>query len=134
MRLKNEFFAAAFDWLVKNKGIDGQKGLAEATGISVNTVSRIMTGKVDPSDDTLRKLADQFGFNMQWLRGNKEAPMFADYEMNQHDSQSDNNYESPQVNGDLCRKALENDANIIAALRKDIEYYQQLALDKDSLI
>ena len=134
MGLKNEFFAAAFDWLVKNKGIDGQKGLAEATGISVNTISRIMTGKVDPSDDTLRKLADKFGFNMQWLRGNKEAPMFADCEVNQHDSQSDNNHESPQVNGDLCRKALENDANIIAAMRKDIEYYQQLVLDKDSLI
>ena len=134
MRLKNEFFAAAFDWLVKNKGIDGQKGLAEATGISVNTISRIMTGKVDPSDDTLRKLADKFGFNMQWLRGNKEAPMFVGCDTNQHDSQSDNNHESSQADGDLCRKALENDANIIAALRKDIEYYQQLVLDKDSLI
>ena len=134
MGIKNNFFATAFDWLVKNKGIDGQKGLAEATGISVNTISRIMTGKVEPSDDTLRKLADKFGFNMQWFRGNKEAPMFADSDTNQHDSQSDNNHESPQVDGDLCRKALENDANIIAALRKDIEYYQQLALDKDSLI
>lgn len=38
------------------------------------------------------------------------------------------------MDGDLCRKALENDANIIAALRKDIEYYQQLVLDKDGLI
>ena len=60
--------------------------------------------------------------------------MFADCETNQHDSQSDNNHESPQGDGDLCRKALENDANIIAALRKDIEYYQQLVLDKDTLI
>jgi chromosome segregation ATPase len=71
---------------------------------------------------------------MQWFRGNKEAPMFAECDTNQHDSQSDNNHESLQVDGDLCRKALENDANIIASLRKDIEYYKQMVLDKDSLI
>ena len=69
MRLKNEIFAAAVDWLVKNRKVDGQKGLAQFTGISANTISRIMTGKVEPSDDTLRKLSDKFGFNMQWLRG-----------------------------------------------------------------
>lgn len=137
MRLKNEIFAAAFDWLVKNKGIDGQKGLAEATGISVNTISRIMTGKVEPSDDTLRKLADKFGFNMQWLRGYDAYHMFVEDIIDDaihHESQPDNIHESTQMDGDLCRKALENDANIIAALRKDIEYYQQLVLDKDGLI
>ena len=71
MRLRNEIFASVLDWLVKNKGIDGQKGLSKVTGISQNTVSRIMTGKVEPSDDTLRKLNDTFGgiFNMQYLRG-----------------------------------------------------------------
>lgn len=69
MRLKNEIFAAAVDWLVKNRKVDGQKGLAQFTGISANTISRIMTGKVEPSDDTLRKLSDKFGINMQWLRG-----------------------------------------------------------------
>ena len=57
MNIKNENFATALDWLVQNKGIDGQKGLAEATGISANTISRIMTGKVQPSDATLRILA-----------------------------------------------------------------------------
>lgn len=71
MKLKNEIFAFVLDWLVKNKGVDGQKGLSQITGISQNTVSRIMTGKVEPSDDTLRKLNDAFGgiFNMNYLRG-----------------------------------------------------------------
>ena len=72
MKLRNENFAIALDWLVKNKGVDGQKGLAQITGISQNTISRIMTGKVEPSDDTLRKLNDAFKgiFNMNFLRGN----------------------------------------------------------------
>jgi len=71
MKLRNENFAIALDWLVKNKGVDGQKGLAQITGISQNTISRIMTGKVEPSDDTLRKLNDAFEgiFNMNFLRG-----------------------------------------------------------------
>jgi transcriptional regulator with XRE-family HTH domain len=72
MKLRNENFAIALDWLGKNKGVDGQKGLAQITGISQNTISRIMTGKVEPSDDTLRKLNDAFKgiFNMNFLRGN----------------------------------------------------------------
>ena len=134
MRLKNEIFAKALDWLVRNKGIDGQKGLAEATGISANTISRIMTDKVEPSADTLRKLADKFGFNMQWLRGNEGVPMFADCDINHHENNQVDIHESTQADVDLCRKALENDANVIASLRKDIEYYQQLVLDKNSLI
>lgn len=72
MKLRNENFAIALDWLVKNKNVDGQKGLAQITGISQNTISRIMTGKVEPSDDTLRKLNAAFEgiFNMNFLRGN----------------------------------------------------------------
>lgn len=75
MKLKNEIFAFVLDWLIKNKGIDGQKGLSQKTGISQNTISRIMTGKVEPSDDTLRKLNLAFGgiFNMNYLRGNSSV-------------------------------------------------------------
>jgi transcriptional regulator with XRE-family HTH domain len=82
MKLKNEIFAFVLDWLVKNKGVDGQKGLSQITGISQNTVSRIMTGKVEPSDDTLRKLNDAFGgiFNMNYLRGISTV-MFIEDEM-----------------------------------------------------
>lgn len=131
MGYKNEIFAKALDWLVRNKGIDGQKGLAADTGISANTISRIMTGKVQPSYPTLRVLADKYGFSMDWLRGYEGSTMFED---NQQELNTNNTHESTQVDVDLCRKALENDANVIASMRKDIEYYQQLVLDKDGLI
>lgn len=71
MKLKNEIFATVLDWLIQEGKVEDQKDLAIKTGISQNTVSRIMTGKVEPSDDTLRKLNATFGniFNMQYLRG-----------------------------------------------------------------
>lgn len=85
MKLKNEIFASALDWLVANKKVGGQKSLALATGISENTISRIMTGKVEPSDDTLRRLSDKYGFNMAWLRGIDSDNMFLDN--NTHDNE-----------------------------------------------
>lgn len=42
--------------------------------------------------------------------------------------------DSASVDVDFYHKALENDANVIAALRRDIEYYQQMVLDKDATI
>jgi transcriptional regulator with XRE-family HTH domain len=130
MNIKNENFATALDWLVQNKGIDGQKGLAEATGISTNTISRIMTGKVQPSDATLRVLADKFDFNMEWLRGRPGQPMFVD--KNHHECA--NTHESPSVDLDFYHQALKINADVIADLRRNVEYFQQLVLDKDSLI
>ena len=78
--LKNEIFATILDWLIKNKYIDGQKDLAKKTGITQTTISRIMTGKVEPSDDTLRKLNAAFGdiFNMQYLRGRSTTMLMKD--------------------------------------------------------
>lgn len=80
MKMKNEIFAFVLDWLVENKNVDGQKGLSKITGISQNTISRIMTGKVEPSDDTLRKLNESFGgiFNMQYLRGKSTVMLLED--------------------------------------------------------
>ena len=109
MNIKNENFATALDWLVQNKGIDGQKGLAEATGISVNTISRIMTGKVQPSDATLRILAEKYGFNMEWLRGRPGQLMFVD--MNHHECA--NTHESPSVDADFYHEALNLNAKVI---------------------
>ena len=80
MRLKNEIFAHVLDWLIQNNKVEDQKDLALKTGISQNTISRIMTGKVEPSDDTLRKLNATFGniFNMQYLRGESTAMLIED--------------------------------------------------------
>ena len=79
MRLRNEIFLAVLDWLHKNKNVRDQAHLAAIMGISTNSMSRIMTGKNDPSEVTLRKLNEAFGniFNMDYLRGKVPYPMLA---------------------------------------------------------
>lgn len=80
MRLSNELFAKAIDWLYANNKVKDQKELAAVTGITETTISRILNDKVKkPSEDTLRKLNSAFGgiFNMEYFRG-KNIHMIAD--------------------------------------------------------
>lgn len=82
MTLRNEIFAHVLDWLVREKIVKDQQDLSMKTGISKNTISRIMTGKVEPKDDTLRKLNQTFGniFNMAYLRGQSHVMLIDDLE------------------------------------------------------
>lgn len=80
MRLSNELFVKALDWLYANNKVKDQKELAAVTGITETTISRIVNDKVKkPSEDTLRKLNNAFGgiFNMEYFRG-KNIHMIAD--------------------------------------------------------
>ena len=80
MRLSNELFAKAIDWLYANNKVRDQKELAAVTGITETTIPRILNDKVKkPSEDTLRKLNNAFGgiFNMEYFRG-KNVHMIAD--------------------------------------------------------
>lgn len=122
---KNGIFIKAFDWLVENKGVNGQKGLAEALGISQNTISRIMTGKVEPSDDTLRKLSQEFGFNMQWLRGEDPDHMLID----------DASADAEPVNQDsMVNETIEALKKQVAILEKRIEDKEAMLRMKDKFI
>lgn len=82
MRLKNEIFATVLDWLIREHYAIDQRDLSHKTGITATTISRIMTGKVEPKDETLRKLNAAFGnmFNMQYLRGQSNTMLVADQE------------------------------------------------------
>lgn len=82
MRLKNEIFATVLDWLIRENYVIDQSDLARKTSITATTISRIMKGKVEPKDDTLRKLNAAFGnmFNMQYLRGLSTTMLVADLE------------------------------------------------------
>lgn len=82
MRLKNEIFATVLDWLIREHYVIDQRDLSHKTGITATTISRIMTGKVEPKDETLRKLNAAFGniFNMQYLRGLSTTMLVADQE------------------------------------------------------
>ena len=146
MRLRNEIFAHVLDWLIQNNKVEDQKDLALKTGISQNTVSRIMTGKVEPSDDTLRKLNATFGniFNMQYLRGESIVMLVEDVayykshpgELNKLiNGEGDNKIDqSSLVNAALAAKdetitalheQIQAKDELIAALRQQINILQQ---------
>ena len=78
--LRSEMFAVVYDYLVKEKKVNDQKDLSIKTGITQTTISRIMKGKVQPNDDTLRKLNVAFGniFNMQYFRGQSANMLMED--------------------------------------------------------
>lgn len=80
MRLRNEIFAKVLDWLIKERKVVNQKDLALKTGITQTTISRIMKGKVEPEDETLRKLNNAFDniFNLEYLRGKSTVAFAAD--------------------------------------------------------
>ena len=140
MRLRNEIFAHVLDWLIQNNKVEDQKDLALKTGISQNTVSRIMTGKVEPSDDTLRKLNATFGniFNMQYLRGESVVMLIEDVayykshpgELNKliNDDGDDKIDQSSLVNAALAAKdaAIAAKDETIAALHEQIQAKDEL--------
>lgn len=77
---RNENFAEAFRWLKRNKGIRFQKTLAERIGVSDDTITRVLRGYTEPTDDFLDKFNMVFGdvFNYQWLRGNSDTMLARD--------------------------------------------------------
>ena len=79
MRLRNNIFAAAFDYLKREKGIKTQKRLAELMGVSEDTITRILKDRTDVTEDIITKLQTASGciFNLQWLRGEDPNHMLA---------------------------------------------------------
>lgn len=77
MRLRNNIFAAAFDYLKREKGIKTQKRLAELMGVSEDTITRILKDRCDVTEDIITKLQTASGciFNLQWLRGEDSTHM-----------------------------------------------------------
>ena len=72
MKLSNGTFTHAVEWIYENTPVKDQKTLAEVTGITETTISRILNDRVKrPSLDTIRRLNDAFGgiFNMSYFTG-----------------------------------------------------------------
>jgi transcriptional regulator with XRE-family HTH domain len=80
MRLRNNIFAAAFDYLKREKGIKTQKRLAELMGVSEDTITRILKDRCEVTEDIITKLQTASGciFNLQWLRGEDPIHMLAE--------------------------------------------------------
>lgn len=79
MKLRNNIFAAAFDYLKRNTEIKTQKELARRMGVNENTITRILRGYTDVTEDIITKLQTASGciFNLQWLRGEDTTHMLA---------------------------------------------------------
>ena len=79
MRLRNNIFAAAFDYLKRNTDIKTQKDLALRMGVTENTITRILKDRTEVTEDIITKLQTASGciFNLQWLRGEDAFNMLA---------------------------------------------------------
>lgn len=79
MKLRNNIFAAAFDYLKRNTDIKTQKELARRMGVTETTITRILRDYVDVTEDIITKLQTASGciFNLQWLRGEDAFHMLA---------------------------------------------------------
>ena len=79
MKLRNNIFAAAFDYLKRNTDIKTQKELARRMGVTETTITRILRDYVDVTEDIITKLQTASGciFNLQWLRGEDANNMLA---------------------------------------------------------
>lgn len=85
MRLKNNIFAAAFDYLKREHGIKTQKELARRMGVSEDTITRILKDRTEVTEDIITKLQTASGciFNLQWLRGEDDTMLAKDMGMEQ---------------------------------------------------
>ena len=79
MKLRNNIFAAAFDYLKRNTDIKTQKELARRMGVTENTITRILKDYTEVTEDIITKLQTASGcvFNLQWLRGEDSEHMLA---------------------------------------------------------
>lgn len=125
MRLRNNIFAAAFDYLKRNKGIKTQKRLAELMGVSEDTITRILKDRTEVTEDIITKLQTASGciFNLQWLRGEDPFRMLAidAEEASQHTIQQKSQIEQSSLVNALLARADEQ----ITSLERSLAYKDQ---------
>lgn len=134
MRLKNNIFAAAVDEMKRRGIVKYQKDLAKKMEVSEDTITRILKDRTEVTEDVITKLQTASGclFNLQWLRGESNIMLAEDVQ--KQTIANPPAQESTPIDMDFFHQALKINADIIADLRRNVEYFQQLVLDKDSLI
>ena len=113
MKLRNNVFVEAFDYLKRNTDIKTQKELARRMGVTDNTITRIMRGYTDVTEDVITKLQTASGciFNIQWLRGEDPFHMLA-ADLQDEDVQSS----SSGVSGDMSLIK-----ELVASLKRELD-------------
>jgi len=82
MKLSNDLFIQAMNYLITSKKVRDQQHLASVTGITESTLSRIMNDRVQkPSPVTIQKLLQAFPgiFNPLYLQGRSSYLLMSDY-------------------------------------------------------
>lgn len=60
-------------YIMKEQGIN-QRELGDAISITQSAVSFILSGKNTPSEQTLRLIAETYGYNIEWLKTGEGYP------------------------------------------------------------
>ena len=129
MRLRNNIFAAAFDYLKREKGIKTQKRLAELMGVSEDTITRILKDRCEVTEDIITKLQTASGciFNLQWLRGEDSTYMLAKDMLSVPEPQ-------PIDQSSLVNAAIAAKDETIGALRSQLADLRIQLVDKQNVI
>ena len=127
---KNELFFEAVDYLFRQRKVTSQQVLAEKIGITASAFSRIKSGMNKVSDETLIKMNNAFGgiFNMAYFRGESDVLLASGGSVTPMPQQP------TPTDADMTHRILDMNAQIIADLRRDLDYFKQLVLDKDAII
>lgn len=139
MKLRNNVFVEAFDYLKRNTDIKTQKELARRMGVTDNTITRIMRGYTDVTEDVITKLQTASGciFNIQWLRGEDPFHMLAE-DLVETQPLSPQHADGAIDQSSLTNAALSAQMETIANLKQTIadlkEQHQREIAAKDEII
>lgn len=139
---KKDRLKEVYDYLRSNYPVHTQIDLAKELKITRQALSSAMNGNVSYLTTNLfQKICGAYPgvFNLDYLltgEGNLLANKNEPTQVNSHQSESThiNQQQSAPIDADFYHKTLDLNAQIISDLRKDLEYFKSLVLDKDGTI
>ena len=135
MKLRNNIFAAALDYLKRNTDIKTQKELACRMGVTETTITRILKDYTEVTEDIITKLQTASGcvFNLQWLRGEDSEHMLAVDVVETHKESQPVIDQSSMVNASLSAYIQLTNRLTDDLKKKEIEMQERLS-EKDARI
>lgn len=134
---KNELFLTACDYLFSEKFVTSQKDLSAKIGITPASFSRIKSGLMGVSDETLRRMNEAFGgiFDMRYFRGQSDHFLLEPQEKPAEPPQERvNNDPQPIDHSSLINAMLAAKDETIAELRARIADKNSQLADKEAII
>ena len=134
---KNELFLTACDYLFSEKFVTSQKDLSSKIGITPASFSRIKSGLMGVSDETIRRMNEAFGniFDMRYFRGQSDHFLLEPPKKPAEPPQERiNNDQQPIDHSSLINAMLAAKDETIAELRARIADKDSQLADKDNII